>query len=206
MSGRGHGEKRSRRTEQAVAALLSEPTVAAAAARIGVGESTLRRWSQQPAFRAAYAVARRRPLEAALTDLQLGARRAVAASLRHVDGENPNASVRAASVTLDHAARGAELLDLAARVERLEAVLPQTPERPGALPRTVRGRVERLEAQTPSGCAVCSDADRLAGALADAAADGEGLPERCPRCGGEPVGEIALTAHLRALTRRAGVD
>lgn len=204
MSGRGHGEKLSRRGEQAVAALLSEPTIAAAAGRVGVAESTLRRWSQEPEFRAAYAAARRGALETALTDVQLAARRAVAALLRHVDGDNPNASVRAASVILDRAARGAEILDLVARIESLEATLPQTRERPGAPPRTMRGRVERLEGVAPSGCAVCVDAERLAHALADAARDGQPLSDHCPQCGGKPGPEVAWAAHLRVIALRAG--
>ena len=56
---RGHGDKLSRKREAAIAALLEEPTVAAAAQRCGVSERTLRRWQREPVFANAYADARR---------------------------------------------------------------------------------------------------------------------------------------------------
>ena len=37
----GHGEKRSRKQDAAIVALLSEPTIAGAATRAGVSEPTL---------------------------------------------------------------------------------------------------------------------------------------------------------------------
>ena len=54
----GHGEKRSRKQEQAIASLLREATLESAAQAVGVGESTLRRWLQQPEFHRAYRAAR----------------------------------------------------------------------------------------------------------------------------------------------------
>lgn len=51
--------KRPRREEQALVALLTEPTIEAAATACGIGERTLRRWLADPDFAAAYAAARR---------------------------------------------------------------------------------------------------------------------------------------------------
>ena len=62
---KGHGEKYSRLKELAIAALLGSPTIKEAADKIGVSESTLRRWLGYPDFRQEYAQAKRHILEAA---------------------------------------------------------------------------------------------------------------------------------------------
>lgn len=51
--------KRPRREEQALAALLAESTIEAAATSCGIGERTLRRWLADPEFAKRYAEARR---------------------------------------------------------------------------------------------------------------------------------------------------
>ena len=62
---RGHGEKMSRKGDLLVAALLTEPTLEAAAARAGVAVNTAKNWLKDPAFLAAYREARRRVVEQA---------------------------------------------------------------------------------------------------------------------------------------------
>ena len=69
----GHGEKRSRTEEAAISALLSEPNIAAAAKRAGVGQATLRRWLQDRDFDERYRTARRQVLEQATARLQRAA-------------------------------------------------------------------------------------------------------------------------------------
>ena len=56
--------------EAAVSALLSEPTIGAAAAKVGICERTLLRWLQDPAFREAYHAAQKRLVEAAINVLR----------------------------------------------------------------------------------------------------------------------------------------
>jgi hypothetical protein len=56
----GHGEKLTRKQEDAIAALLDAPTVAAAAGKAGIGERTLRRWLRIAEFQSAYRRERRR--------------------------------------------------------------------------------------------------------------------------------------------------
>ena len=58
-----------RKQEALIAALLTEPTHAAATTA-GIGESTLHCWLKDPAFRAAYREARRALVQAALDRLQ----------------------------------------------------------------------------------------------------------------------------------------
>jgi hypothetical protein len=119
----GHGEKLTRKQEQAIAALLAEPTVAAAAKAAQVGAATLRRWLARPAFRAAYRAARRAVVEAAVGQLQRAAGEAVAALRRNLACGTPAAENGAAKAILEHSLKAVELLDLAERVEELERLL-----------------------------------------------------------------------------------
>jgi hypothetical protein len=48
---KGHGEKFGRKKEQAIAALLSNPTIEEAAKAAGIGSVTLWRWLQDPGFK-----------------------------------------------------------------------------------------------------------------------------------------------------------
>src|SRR5437762_3477682 len=98
----GHGEKRSRRQEAAIAALLTETTHAAAAAKAGVSEATLRRWLRLPGFRAAYRRARRELVEAAIGRIQAAAGQAVDTLLTVAKGGAKESDrVRAAVALLD---------------------------------------------------------------------------------------------------------
>jgi hypothetical protein len=61
----------------AIAALLSEPTIEAAAHGAGVGTRSLYRWLQTPAFREAYRQARREVVSHGLAQLQHACAQAV---------------------------------------------------------------------------------------------------------------------------------
>jgi hypothetical protein len=115
----GHGEKLTRRQEAAIAALLTRPTVEAAAAECGVGYSTLKGWLAQPGFRAEYAAARRRLVDRAVLVLQQATTRAVGTLVRHLEADRPADAISAAKTVLDQAFRGMEILDLAAEVQSL---------------------------------------------------------------------------------------
>src|SRR5262249_5381308 len=103
----GHGEKLSRKQEQAVAALLSEATVQAAATKAGIGHSTLKRWLKEPAFLAAYRQARRELLETSVGRIQAATGTAVDTLLTVASGGAKDSDrVRAAGLLLEHALRG----------------------------------------------------------------------------------------------------
>jgi hypothetical protein len=105
-------DKASKR-ERFIAALLSEPTHEAAAAKAGVSSATLRRALNDPGFRAAYRRARRELLRAAIERLQAGVGQAVdtlAAIAK--DGSKDGDRVRAAVAILDHAFLGLDLRDV----------------------------------------------------------------------------------------------
>lgn len=103
----GHGQKLTGRQEAVIAALLIEPTYAAAARKAGISESTLYRWLHLPSFREAYRMARRELVEAAIGRVQAGSGQAVE-TLLHVtrQGRRDGDRVRAAVALLEFATRG----------------------------------------------------------------------------------------------------
>jgi hypothetical protein len=123
MSGvQGHGSKLSRAQEAAICALLSHPTVLLAARSIGVGVSTLRRWTRLPEFAAAYGRARANILQAVSTELENGALEATV-FLRGVVRNEDNAlpyRISAARTIVEHHWRAHEVLSLAERMRQIE--------------------------------------------------------------------------------------
>jgi hypothetical protein len=116
----GHGEKLGRKQEQAIAALLAEPTVEKAAATAGVPYRTLKSWLTRPDFLAAYRRARDAVVEEAVVVLQKLTTSAAVALGRNLTCGTPGVEVRAALAVFDTAFKAAELLDLVGRLEELE--------------------------------------------------------------------------------------
>ena len=117
----GHGEKQSRKQEHAIAALLSQPTITEAAAEVGIGEATLRRWMQEPTFRVAYREARGEHLERVLARLFQASTKAVDALERNLETiDSPATEVRAAATLLRELVRVREQVDLSEHLEGLE--------------------------------------------------------------------------------------
>ena len=123
----GHGEKRSRKEEAAISALLTESGIAAAAKKAGVAESTLRRWLQDNDFAKRCRLARRQVLEQATALLQSAAMDAVKALRAIVSSEDspPSTRVAAARTILDMAYRAVEVDELSERLHRLEMTTEQ---------------------------------------------------------------------------------
>lgn len=107
----GHGEKLSRKQSAAIGALLSEPTVTAAAQVVGIGEATLRRWLKQPEFLGAYRTAQQEILVGTLTLLQKASDKAVETLLDSLQAKSEAVRLRAACAILDYAMNGAALLE-----------------------------------------------------------------------------------------------
>jgi hypothetical protein len=115
--------------DRALAALLTEPTIAQAATTAGVSESTLLRWVAEPSFKARYRDARRQVVELAVTGLQQATSEAVETLSRNLQCGVPSSEIAAAKTILDFAVKGVELVDLAERVEALEQASEQAAER-----------------------------------------------------------------------------
>ena len=114
--------------EKALAALLVCPTIAEAAKSARVGETTLFRWLQEPAFQEAYHAARLQVLSAATMQLRQATGAAVDTLKRNLTCGNASAEIRAAATILEMAYKSAEVEDLAARVEAMEQFLKQQQE------------------------------------------------------------------------------
>jgi hypothetical protein len=113
------------REDAAIAALLTEPTLEAAAARAGVAKKTLCRWLAESSFKARYREARRQVVEGAIGRLQAAATLAVDALERNLTCGIPAVEVGAARSVLDHAIKAVETGDVLERLEALEAALEQ---------------------------------------------------------------------------------
>src|SRR5215831_10385526 len=104
---RGHGQKLTRKQEAVIAALLTESTHTAAAAKAGVSKATLHRWLHLPEFQAAHRRVRRELVEAAIGRIQAATGQAVDTLLAVAkDGAKDSDRVRASVALLDHAFRG----------------------------------------------------------------------------------------------------
>ncbi|MHB9110128.1 MAG: hypothetical protein ACYDCO_24010 [Armatimonadota bacterium] len=138
----GHGEKQTRLREQAIAALLETNTITAAAQRVGVAEKSLRNWLKDPDFAAEYRDARRSLVTQASDRLAKSCQEAVNTLndiMQHSENDAPR--VTAARAILDYAYKAVELDDLAARLERLEALLEGKQREPVAgIPLPAGGR------------------------------------------------------------------
>jgi len=125
----GHGEKLSRKQDQAITALVTCPSITEAAAQCELAEVTFRRWLKQDGFQAAYREARRAVVQHAITQVQRATGEAVE-TLRNVmqDAEAPaSARVSAARVVLETAVKAVEVEDLEARILALEADVSREP-------------------------------------------------------------------------------
>jgi hypothetical protein len=98
----GHGQKVTRKMEQLIANLLTEPTYALAAEKTGISEPTLYRWLRLPAFQRAYRDARRRVVDVAVSRLCGLTEKAVAALEKNLKCGVPGAEIRAAVAVLDN--------------------------------------------------------------------------------------------------------
>jgi hypothetical protein len=116
----GHGEKLTRKQDQAIGALLTEQTITAAAEQAGVGEATLRRWLKLPEFIAAYREARRESMEKATAQLQASGWAAATTLVRLLGADSESVRLRAAMAILDQANKGLEMLDHEERLAALE--------------------------------------------------------------------------------------
>ena len=115
--------------EDAILALLSEPSIVRAAESVGVTERTLHRWLTEEAFADAYRTARRETFGQAIGLCQRYATLSVTTLAKIMaDTSAPTAArVSAATAVLKFARDGIELDDLAARVDALETTWDQDP-------------------------------------------------------------------------------
>lgn len=117
------------RQERALAALLSEVTLEAAAKKAGISTVTMWRHLRTPAFRAAYLQTRRQLVEETTSLLQRASKKAVSVLIRNLDCGVPSVEVSSARVVLDSAYRGVEQIEMEERVRQLEEFQQEEQER-----------------------------------------------------------------------------
>ena len=123
----GHGEKWSRKKELAIAALLREPTISAAAKSVDVGESTLWRWLQFPDFKEDYRRARQEVVAHAVAQLQRATSEAVNTIFNVMTDSKVGANIRlnAAKSIMELALKSIETEELELRLTELENIIKQ---------------------------------------------------------------------------------
>lgn len=114
------------RQEAAIAAILSTPTITAAAEVAGVTRQTVHRWLNDTEFQAALRAARAQAFDAMLARLEHGAAEVVE-QLHMIATDSSKATpatrVSAARTYLDAAFKAHETLDISARLGRIEEAL-----------------------------------------------------------------------------------
>src|ERR1035438_4441926 len=90
----GHGAKFGRKMEQAIAALLTRPSIEDAARLAGVGEKTLRGWLREPQFEVRYLRARREVVSQTIARMQQATGAAGVTILKLMTDPNVPAAVR----------------------------------------------------------------------------------------------------------------
>jgi hypothetical protein len=121
-------EKLQPRQERAILALLECGEIKAAAEKAKVGEATLHRWLQEPAFQSQYNIHRRQVVEAAITELQSASSVAVR-TLKSIceDGAAPASSrVAAAKAILEQGVNAVEQSEIKERIKALEDLIKQS--------------------------------------------------------------------------------
>src|SRR5258708_36009263 len=118
----GHGAKFARMMEQAIAALLTRPSIEDAARVAKVGEKTLRRWMREPQFTARYLRARREIVSQSVARMQQATGAASVTILKLMTDVNVPAAVRlkAAECVFGLAGKGIEIEDIERRLTELE--------------------------------------------------------------------------------------
>ena len=120
---KGHGEKLTRKAEQAIAALLEHPTIDEAARACGVSKRSLWRWLQREDFQRQHRKAQRAVVDGAIAELQAATKEAVKTLRRNLRCGNFFAENAAAQAILTHSFKAIELHELQSRIERLEQTL-----------------------------------------------------------------------------------
>jgi hypothetical protein len=120
----GFRAKITRKQEEAILALLTQPNAEQAARAANVGLRTLYRWQKEPEFDAAYRAARRAAFSQSIARLQQASSAAVSTLLKvMVDAKTPaSTKVRASECVLNQGAKAIEIEDIEVRVAELERV------------------------------------------------------------------------------------
>jgi phage terminase small subunit len=119
--------EKSRQKERFLSALLTQPTIAKAAATAGISEATAGRWMKQPEFQRQYRESKRALVEHATTVIQRLATTAVETLGTIMTDRDASTSSRvaAARTILELSLRGVELDDVMTRLATMEKLVQE---------------------------------------------------------------------------------
>ena len=123
MSGPNGEKELTARQLQFIAALLQKPSQEAAGRSCNVPKATYQRWLQDPVFSQRLEAARQSVFGEALQTVRAGAKAAAAELIKLLESKNPAIRRLAADSILRNAFKSWELLELEARLQRLEGAL-----------------------------------------------------------------------------------
>ncbi len=117
----------STKQEKALLALLSEPTIATAAKKVGITERTLYRWLAEPCFKEVYHDACRSLVQQTMSQLQIASTSALSVTLSIMNNANEKSNIRliAAKTVLDGAMKVLEIRGLEEKITFLEMAVEQ---------------------------------------------------------------------------------
>lgn len=115
----GHGEKKTRKEQQLLAALLTAGSIKEAAERVGITEKTARSWMTEQ-FTAEYRRQQKLVLANAVAELSAASTLAVRRLRQNLEAAKASDSTRAAVAILELAMRGRELMDMGEKIAEIE--------------------------------------------------------------------------------------
>ncbi len=122
--------KTPKKWETAIAALLTEKSIDAAALKTGVSTRTLKGWLALPEFKELHRAARMEVLERTVGQLLALHEQALEALKENLECENPAAKNRAVELVLTHSRDGLTVLDFDARLTAIEQAQRQAKTQP----------------------------------------------------------------------------
>lgn len=119
---KGHGEKKSRKQELAILALITEGSIKDAAKKAGIGETTLYRWMQEEEFNKQYREAKALTVSHVTARLRHSMTSAVDTLIEISENREaqPMARVVASKTLLEYGFEAHKMEDLQQRIEQLE--------------------------------------------------------------------------------------
>jgi hypothetical protein len=123
VASRGHGDRRPRRLDQFLAALLEHPSMESAARATGITRKTAQRWLADPIVSARFRHIRRQAVELAMARIEHAVSAAVTCLAEIQEhGESESARIAAARTIIETAMRSIELGDIQQRLDALERI------------------------------------------------------------------------------------
>lgn len=148
----GGRSKFGRKHQQAIAALLTEPTHEQAAKKAGISATTLQRWLGEPGFQEEYRLARQQAFDDAMELLRTSTGMAARKLIEKLESGKDGDAIRAAMALLEFAFRAKSIFALEEKIKELEAAIGEIRHESGVTsqPRAGAGQSDGPGTTAPS--------------------------------------------------------